>query len=217
MWTGGRKAAYPFFMTEKFLDRTYSLATPEDTKQHYDHWAASYDSEIAENGYATPARVAEAVWQFCPDPQAEVLDFGCGTGLSGLALRSVGYQWVDGMDPSDQMLEGARTKNAYRSLTAIRMQDRAPIPRNKYKVITGTGVLGVGAAPPETFDMIMHALPKGGLFAFSYNDHALAERAYTGKITEWVDCAAGRLLFKDYGEHLPGLNLKSEVYVIEKA
>lgn len=204
-------------MTDTFLDRTYTLATPEDTKQHYDHWAASYDREIAENGYATPARVAEAVWQFRPDPQAEVLDFGCGTGLSGLALRRVGYQWVDGMDPSERMLEQARAKTAYRALTAIRMDDRAPIPRHRYQVITGVGVLGVGAAPPETFDMILHALPRGGLFAFSYNDHALADPAYTSKISEWVDCAAARLLFKEYGAHLPGLNLKSEVYVIEKA
>ncbi|MBE1282322.1 MAG: methyltransferase domain-containing protein [Rhodobacteraceae bacterium] len=204
-------------MTEKFLKQAYSLETPEATKDHYDRWAASYDAEIAENGYATPGRIAEALWQHCPEPTTPVLDFGCGTGLSGLALRRVGFQTVDGMDPSAEMLDGARSKEAYRNLTCIALDDPTPIPTGAYRLITGTGVLGVGAAPPEVFDMIMNALPKGGLFAFSYNDHALADAAYTGKLSEWVDCGAARLLFKEYGEHLPGLDLKADVYVIEKA
>jgi predicted TPR repeat methyltransferase len=204
-------------MTEKFLHNTYSLSSPEETKDHYDRWAASYDQEIAENGYATPGRVAEALWQACPEPETAVLDFGCGTGLSGLALRRVGYNIVDGMDPSPEMIEGAGKKDAYRTLTNIAIDDRAPVPRGEYRLITGTGVLGVGAAPPEVFDMIMHALPRDGMFAFSYNDHALANKSYTTKISEWVDCGAAHLLFKEYGEHLPGLDMKSEVYVIRKA
>jgi hypothetical protein len=52
---------------------------------------------------------------------------------------------------------------------------------------------------------------------FSLNDHALADPAYTGKLNEWLDCCAARLLFRDHGDHLSGLNLKSTVYVIEKA
>lgn len=204
-------------MTEKFLENAYSLATPEETRDHYDRWAASYDQEIAENGYATPGRVADAIWQACSEADTPVLDFGCGTGLSGLALRRVGFKTVDGMDPSAEMIEGARTKGAYRNLTNIALDDPSPIPKGEYQLITGAGVLGVGAAPPHVFDMIMHALPRNGLFAFSYNDHALADRDYTTKLSEWVDCGAAHLLFKEYGEHLPGLDMKSEVYVIRKA
>ena len=40
-------------------------------------------------------------------------------------------------------------------------------------VITAIGVIGHGAAPPETIDHLMHALPKGGLLGFSLNDHTL--------------------------------------------
>ncbi|MFV1531307.1 MULTISPECIES: class I SAM-dependent DNA methyltransferase [unclassified Phaeobacter] len=204
-------------MSKKFLDKSYDLETPEATLAHYDQWAASYDAEIAENGYATPGRIALALAKFQSDMSEPVLDFGCGTGLSGLALRLQGFDTVDGMEPSARMLEQARAKDAYRQLTQIDAADRQPIPKGAYRLITGCGVLGTGAAPPAVFDSILHALPRGGLFAFSYNDHALEDPAYTGKLNEWLDCSAARLLFREHGDHLPGINLKSTVYVIEKA
>ncbi|EBA17742.1 Methyltransferase type 12 [Roseobacter sp. SK209-2-6] len=204
-------------MREKFLDKAYSLETPEATLDHYNQWAASYDAEISENGYATPGRIAAALAEFHPNKSEPVLDFGCGTGLSGLALRRQGFEVVDGMEPSAEMLSQAREKTAYRKLVNIRLSNRKPVPRGAYRLIIGCGVLGTGAAPPPVFDMIMNALPRGGKFCFSYNDHALADPTFTIKITEWVDCGAARLLFQEHGEHLPGLNLKSTVYVIEKA
>lgn len=204
-------------MSEKFLDKSYGLKSPEATREHYDRWAASYDAEIAENGYATPGRIAAALWKYLPDPDAPVLDFGCGTGLCGLALLAAGYRTVDGLEPSLEMLEQARAKGVYRQLTQLDIADKTPVKPGSYRAIAGCGLLSKGAAPPATFDVIMRALDRGGLFAFSFNDHALEDRAYTGKLNDWLDCSAARLLFKEYGDHLPGINLKSTVYVIEKA
>ncbi|WP_323781643.1 class I SAM-dependent DNA methyltransferase [Leisingera sp.] len=204
-------------MIKKFLDSSYSLKNEEATRDHYDSWAASYDAEIAENGYATPGRIAAALWKYLPEPDAPILDFGCGTGLSGLALRLAGYQVVDGLDPSPEMLAQARAKDTYRQLTQLDVAGKTPVKPGTYRAIIGCGLLSKGAAPPATFDIIMRALERGGLFAFSYNDHALEDRAYTGKLNDWLDCSAARLLFREYGDHLPGINLKSTVYVIEKA
>ncbi|ATG43287.1 Methyltransferase domain protein [Phaeobacter piscinae] len=204
-------------MSDKFLDKAYGLETPEATLDHYNQWAASYDAEIADNGYATPGRIAAALAEVQSDMSEPVLDFGCGTGLSGLALRRQGFQTIDGMEPSGEMLEQARAKGAYRHLTQIEVTETQPIAKGAYRLITGCGVLGTGAAPPAVFDMIMHALPQSGLFVFSYNDHALEDPAYTGKLNEWLDCSAARLLSREHGDHLPGIDLKSTVYVIEKS
>ncbi|MEM1352619.1 MAG: methyltransferase type 11, partial [Pseudomonadota bacterium] len=35
-------------------------------------------------------------------------------------------------------------------------------------------------------------------------------------VNEWLDCGAAQLLFKENGEHLPGLGLRSNVYVLER-
>ncbi|WP_264213452.1 class I SAM-dependent DNA methyltransferase [Leisingera thetidis] len=204
-------------MSNKFLDKSYGIEGPEATRKHYDSWAATYDAEIAENGYATPGRIAAALWKYLPEAETPVLDFGCGTGLSGLALRAAGFNVVDGLEPSPEMLAQARAKGAYRQLTQLDVADKAPVKPGSYRAIVGCGLLTKGAAPPATFDVIMRALDRKGLFAFSYNDHALEDRAYTGKLNDWLDCSAARLLFREYGDHLPGINLKSTVYVIEKA
>ncbi|MEL7154480.1 MAG: hypothetical protein AAFN51_11950, partial [Pseudomonadota bacterium] len=74
-----------------FLDKVYDARDASETRALYDDWAASYDAEVAENGYATPGRCAEALKQHLSDPSASILDFGCGTGLSA-PLRS-GRVW----------------------------------------------------------------------------------------------------------------------------
>ena len=92
-------------MAEKFLDRVYDKATPEEARALYDAWAETYEAEISENGYATPGRVAAAMAAHITDSSAPLLDFGCGTGLSGLALQLQGFTTIDGMDPAGDMLK----------------------------------------------------------------------------------------------------------------
>ncbi|NVO55198.1 methyltransferase domain-containing protein [Rhodobacteraceae bacterium B1Z28] len=203
-------------MSDKFFKSTYDLETPEDTQEHYQKWAATYEDEVAAQGYATPGRVAEALWSQQPQAQTPVLDYGCGTGLSGLALHAAGFLVIDGMDPTPNMLEVAAAKGVYRTLSSFEITDPAPLTQDAYTAITAIGVIGTGAAPPETLDLLMHALPKGGMLAFSYNDHTLADHSYTTRLNDWLDMGAARLLFREYGPHLPGMNLKSDVYVIEK-
>ena len=204
-------------MTEKFLEKSYGLESVEETLDHYNRWAASYDAEIAANNYATPGRIADALWSVLPDVSTPVLDFGCGTGLAGIALRRVGYEIVDGVDPSTEMLGVALTKGAHRHLEQIDPKAKQPFKPGQYRAIVACGVLGTGAAPPSAFGTLMHCLKRSDKLAFSLNDHALADPAYMGAMNEWLDCGAARLLFSEYGDHLPGLNLKASVYVIEKA
>ncbi len=203
-------------MSDKFFKDTYGLETPEDTQAHYQNWAATYEDSVAEQGYATPGRVADALWSHLPQAQTPVLDYGCGTGLSGLALRAVGFEVIDGIDPTPNMLEEARSKGVYRTLVNLDISDPAPLKQDAYSAITAIGVIGAGAAPPETLDLLMRALPKGGMLAFSFNDHTLEDRSYTARLNDWLDMGAARLLFREYGPHLPGLNMKSDVYVLEK-
>lgn len=199
----------------KFLDKAYAARDAGSTRVLYDDWAASYEAEVGENGYATPGRCADALKRFTPDPTQPVLDFGCGTGLSGLALKLAGFDVVDGVDLSDEMLDRARDKNVYRHLDQI--EAGADLPRDGYAACAAIGVIGAGAAPISVFHQLMHALPRSGKLVFSFNDHALADPSNLGGVSEWTDCGAARLLFCESGPHLPGINLNATVYVIEKA
>lgn len=198
-----------------FLDKAYQARDAASTRALYDDWAASYEAEVAENGYATPGRCAEALRKYVDDLSAPILDFGCGTGLSGLALKLAGFEAIDGVDLSTEMLEGARAKGVYRHLDQI--EAGGALPRDDYSAMAAIGVIGAGAAPIDVLHTLMRALPKTGKLVFSFNDHALEDPANEAGVAAWTDCGAGRLLFKEHGDHLPGIDLKSNVYVLEKA
>lgn len=202
-------------MTRKFLDSAYSHTSPEDLRDFYNDWAASYDAEVGDNGYVTPRRIAEAMAAYIP-LASTVLDYGCGTGLSGLALRAAGFTTLDGLDPSEDMLAGARATNVYRTLALVDITDPAPIPAKTYDAIACIGVISTGAAPPETLHMVMEALRPRGYLSLSFNDHALEDPTYEGALDQWLDTDRARLLFKEYGPHLPGRNLNSNIYIIKK-
>ena len=60
-----------------FLDKAYEARDAASTRGLYDNWAASYDAEVAANGYVTPGRCAEALKSVTRNMRAPILDFGC--------------------------------------------------------------------------------------------------------------------------------------------
>ena len=190
----------------------YEPMPPEQTRAHYDQWSGTYDAELADNGYATPQRCAEALLAVQTPVNARILDFGCGTGVSGEALSQAGFINIDGCDLSSEMLKKAEAKTLYSTLWQIEADGALP---GGYDVIAAVGVVSTGAAPPETLDLILDALSSGGRLVLSFNDHALADPKFPAKLSSHLASDA-KLLFEAYGDHLPGINLKSAVYVVEK-
>ncbi len=203
-------------MGEKFLNKVYEARGFEETRALYDAWSASYEDEVGEHGYATPGRCARALAGLMTDLNTPVLDFGCGTGLSGAALHAAGFTTIDGVDLSADMLKEAAAKGIYRSLRQIEAGEAPVQDGQTCDAISVIGVIGSGAAPLDTFDMLMNILAPGGKLVLSFNDHTLEDPAYEGRLSEWTDTGAARLLFREHGAHLPGINLNSTVYVIEK-
>ena len=148
-----------------FLNKAYTARDAGETRALYDDWAASYEADITAQGYATPARCAAALRKYVQDTDVPVLDFGCGTGLSGQALRDAGFDVIDGVDLSSEMLALAQDKAIYRSLTRIKGGKTLPFADGTYSLIAAVGAIGSGAAPAGMLHTLMRKLPKGGVFA----------------------------------------------------
>lgn len=198
------------------LDHSYQLDSIVDTQDFYSDWASTYDAEIIENGYASPQRCANALSQFTNSKSLKVLDIGCGTGYSGKILADTGFTQIDGCDINPEMLEIAKTRNIYQQIWLSEVENPFPFETGKYDAITAIGVIGSGAAPLSLFHETIDKLDCDGLFVFSFNDHTLEDPNYEAAITEGIENKHFELLFKEYGDHLPGRNIKSNVYVLRK-
>lgn len=187
----------------------------EETRELYRDWAADYDADVLGAGYLTPKRIAEALKASVAD-DAEVLDFGCGTGISGEALIDAGFSKVDGTDITPEMLEIAREKSCYRKLW-LSEPGELSVENGRYKSIVAAGVVSLGAAPPETLDDLLEVLGKEGILAFSYNDPTLDDQSYVKKLEDIIQAGTATLLFKQHGPHLPEKGMGSEVIILRKS
>ena len=203
-------------MAEKFFDKVYGIEAPDEVRALYDDWSASYDDDVLKAGYATPARCAAALAAHLTPHTAPILDFGCGTGLSGHALAALGFTTIDGVDLSAGMLETAKKRGVYRDLRQIEAGDDFGVKPGDYAAIAAVGVISTGAAPAATLGMLMARLAPGGMMVFSFNDHALEDPSFEAAVAEETESDRARILFRDYADHLPGQGLKSVVYVLEK-
>ena len=166
--------------------------------------------------FRSPKRIANALKDVVTDQSDFILDYGCGTGLSGYALQAVGFENIDGLDVSKEMVMLAEEKSIYRNLRVFDPSTEIPIHSNKYKIITAIGVIGAGAAPIQVFDSLFALLPQNGLFAFSFNDHTLNDPNYEQKVDNYLSSGRAIMLHKSYGNHLPKAKLKSNIYILKK-
>ena len=80
----------------------------------FDRFGPEYHAAILASG--APAGAAQALMPHLP-PDAQGIDFGCGSGVLGIALRDTGLrQPLDGLDLSPVMLDLARETGCYRHL-----------------------------------------------------------------------------------------------------
>lgn len=199
------------------LDNAYGLKTPEQAQSYYDAWAAGYDTDLTDAGYVTPKRCAEALAAHAVQHEAPLADFGCGTGLSGVALRAAGFACIDGFDIAPRMLEEARGKGIYRALAELDLsQTLGSIAEDTYKNIAAIGVLNPAFMPETVIDEMLGKLPSGGCLVLSINDKAAKDGGFERRIFEQTECGAADLLVKDYGEHIPDIDLLSTVYLLRK-
>ena len=196
----------------------YSLENAEDTKRHYKSWAETYDQEIGEeNGYAQPARTAEALLRFTVPADKVVLDAGCGSGLSGVALTNGGFSCIDGCDFSPEMLQSAEAKGVYRHLFEADLNAGLnTISDSTYDIVTAVGVFSFGHVFPDACDEMLRVLKPGGLLAIALNEHFWDRGDLAAKIKQLSENSVVQEELREHGEHLPGHDVMGWVILLRK-
>lgn len=178
------------------LEEAYALATPDDSRELYARWAATYESDFVRgSGYIIPDQVAEEFADVAGRLDGPVLDVGCGTGLVAVALlrdtAGEGVEWViDGVDISTAMLAVAATKRRldgnpiYRQLLeadlTTDLRDRDDLVAGSYAGVLSAGTFTHGHLGPESLRALIPLGRTGAIFAIAINaehfqDHGFAE------------------------------------------
>jgi predicted TPR repeat methyltransferase len=148
------------------LEIAYSQRSPGETRALYEKWAATYDTNFAQQmDYQLPFAVAEIFVQL--GGKGPVLDIGAGTGLAGHALKTLGVGPVDGTDLSPQMLDMARAKNIYRNLFEADVTKGLPVPVGSYGGAVSSGTFTLGHLGPECLGFVFDAVATGGMAVIS--------------------------------------------------
>ena len=202
----------------RFLTDIYSDATPQDTKKLYREWAKSYDDEVDnENNYAQPKRCAAALSSALSSFDGTILDVGCGTGLSGLALKETGFSALDGCDFSKEMLELATKKEIYIRLYFADLNS-PPIdaPDQCYDGATAVGVFAFDHIDPNSIDEILRVLKPGAPLIIGLNEKFYDKGSLEDKFAQLERDDKARVDSRQLGEHLPGVGIKGWVIDLRK-
>ena len=134
----------------------------------FDQHAEAFEDILVEQlGYAVPMMVRQRLQTLNLGPFKRLLDLGCGTGLTGEALRDMAED-ITGIDISENMVEIAHEKDLYETLYVAEVEDFLEDNDDEpFDIITATDVLPyLGALEPLFFGAAEN-LNAGGLLIFS--------------------------------------------------
>ena len=155
------------------LDLVYSAQTPTELHDAYSAWANEYDRETAELGYGLPFLIGAWVARYVPRGNGPILDAGCGTGLSGPYLKALGYDHIEGLDISAEMLRLARARNVYHTLKQGDLSGRLAWADGYFSAFLSTGVFTEGHAPASSLEELVRITERGGHAIFTVRDTVL--------------------------------------------
>jgi predicted TPR repeat methyltransferase len=164
--------------------------------------------------YTTPARIAIALRQAGANVEKPVLDFGCGTGLSGMALKAVGFDVVDGCDLDQGNVDTAQDCGAYRQVWLGDEAGVGHVRRGDYQVITACDVLVQEQGDPAILDALLDVLAPGGFLAMSMDETTINTRAYYERLDIAVLDPSLEQVFEADGPHRGGEN--ATVFVFKR-
>lgn len=138
----------------------------------FDRYAERFDEHLQKKlGYDVPLVLAEMIEKAYETPHfSQVLDLGCGTGLSGAAFAPFTGELV-GVDLSEKMLEKARQKDIYTLLANEEVLTFMQETGTKYDLFIATDLfIYIGMLDP-IFAAISGCAQPGAMVACSIERH----------------------------------------------
>jgi SAM-dependent methyltransferase len=202
--------------------KIYAAKSSAELQTLYNAWAAQYNQDLSDQDYQAPLHTAQAVLQHSPKPETIVsaFDAGCGTGLSGLALKSVlpNLKVLDGVDLSTGMLEQARQTGIYASLSTADLTKPISCKDNTYDVVICVGTLTHGhVGPSPALSEFVRIVKEGtGLVAVTILDDIWESEGFRGEVERLEEAKKVVVLARDSMPYRRAAGVNARVVVLRK-
>ena len=180
--------------TDRWLDRVYGTTDRAAQVRNYDAWAATYDADMLQVGYLTPAVVVGLLCRHAAPGGGALLDAGCGTGLVCEILSVLGFAALTGIDMSQGMLAQAAKRGVYGALQNAVLGERLPFADGSFAGCYATGVFTAGHAPASSLDELVRVTRPGGHIAFNVGEQSWLAGGFQAKQAQLQAAGRWRLL-----------------------
>lgn len=151
-------------LTQQAIPPTPPLAY---IKNLFDNYALQFDTHLKETlAYKTPELLYEKTKPYLENKKYNILDLGCGTGLSGAPFLNVA-ETLTGVDISGNMLAQAKAKGYYTHLIENDIFSALKQLTKTYDLILSVDVLVYFGDLDKLFEKVVAKLNPDALFVFS--------------------------------------------------
>ena len=157
-------------------------ASDEYVRETFDHFAEDFDKQLLEDlEYRAPKLIHTLFRDVSDGPPGglDILDAGCGTGLSGLDFRKYA-RTLTGVDLSPEMLKLAKAREIYDELLERELADCMRGQPGMFDLIVAADVFCYIGDLAETLAAAHIALKPGGILIFSVEAQSKRGYALTG-------------------------------------
>ncbi|XP_055955314.1 methyltransferase-like protein 27 [Patella vulgata] len=154
--------------------------TREESANYYTNWArtGTYDQDLSKGKiYNGPIVAGAALAKHYPTNRdnISILDIAAGTGYVAEELLKYGFKIIDALDPSEGMLEIAKTKDLYRKYICDFLNGgNVSIPEDDYDCCVVSGGMGEGHIPCSGLHEMIRVVKPGGLVCIVMREEYLS-------------------------------------------
>ena len=174
------------------LRAAYAVKTPDDNRDLYAKWAATFEHFLETNRYIAARHVAEIFSERSPYRGGAVLDAGCGTGRVGLELSRLGVAPIDGIDISPEMLAEARTLSrpdgeaVYRDLVVADLTGIIDVESDNYSGVLSCGAFTHGHLGPDALAELLRVARPGAAGVIAVNSSIFDAKGFRDRFERYA-------------------------------
>lgn len=182
---------------EAFLSEAYDTEDHRSQLAFYAKWAADYDQQMVELQYSSPRILCDLILQYLPNSQANILDVGCGTGLTVKALFEVGYTDIHGLDLSQDMINVASRRDFYQSLNVADVKQPLEYPDAQFDAVISSGTFTHGHVGAEPLNELLRILKPDGILACTVHQDLWQAKGFEASFSNFEQTDQMHCLYRE--------------------